>query len=177
MDTIAAQAGVSKPLVYRHFHNRSEALLAVVDQQSERLLEALALPADSLDSPDFEAIVTGFLSFAADHPRSFRLLFQLVDGSSGPPKRRLDRLRGDLSQALSQAVLTRANHREEVALAISDSRIGQLMVSILEGVAGGLVHGEDPRSVARTLHRLLRPDRVVAALMPDQDSTAALDSW
>jgi AcrR family transcriptional regulator len=166
MDTIAAQAGVSKPLVYRHFHNRSEALFAVVTQESDRILAQLGLAGAPPAAPDFDALVAGFLAFAAERPKAYRLLFQLVDASSGPPRRRLDSLRAALSEGLSQAVLARAEPLSEIAPAISSSRVGRLILSILEGVGGGLPSGEDPAAAALTLSRLLRPDRVVAALLP-----------
>lgn len=172
MDTIATQAGVSKPLVYRHFHNRSEALFAVVTQESDRMLEQLSLTGDPVAAPDFEHLVGGFLAFAAARPKAYRLLFQMVDASSGPPRRQLDRLREVLSAGLAQAVVAQVEPSGEVALAISKSRVGRLMLSILEGVAGGLLSGEDPAVAALTLNRLLRPDRVVAALRP---SDAAAD--
>ena len=166
MDTIAAQAGVSKPLVYRHFHNRSEALFAVVTQESDRILEQLRLAGAPPVAPDFEGLVAGFLAFAAERPKAYRLLFQLVDASSGPPRRQLDKLRTALDEGLTQAVLARAEPLGEAATAITGSRVGRLMLSILEGVAGGLLSGEDPAAAALILSRLLRPDRVLSALLP-----------
>src|SRR5487761_1835949 len=86
MDSIAGAAGVSKPLVYRHFHNRREALVAVVEQESQRLLELLGIAAPEGTAPAFEQLTTAFLQFAADSPASFRLLFQLVDAAAGSAK-------------------------------------------------------------------------------------------
>lgn len=169
MDTIASQAGVSKPLVYRHFHNRSEALLAVVAQESDRILGQLGLVGESTARPDFEGLLTGFLAFAADRPKSYRLLFQLVDASSGPPRRQLDSLRATISQGLERSVLAQAGVGEDLSDAVSSSRLGHLMLSILEGVAGGLLSGDDAVVVAATLSRLLRPDWVLSALLPAAD--------
>lgn len=105
MSTIAAQAGVSKPLVYRHFHNRYEALLAVVEEQGRVLLEMLGLNAEAPAPSDFESLIAGFLRFARDCPSGFRLLFQMVDASSGPSRRHLEGLRAELGQALAGAML------------------------------------------------------------------------
>jgi len=172
MNTIAAQAGVSKPLVYRHFHNRYEALLAVVEQQSQALLDLLGLDGAGVATNDFESLIAGFLRFARESPSGFRLLFQLVDASSGPAKRRLEGLRAELGEALTKAMLAGVPSPGEIGWAVAGSGLGQLMVSILVGVAGGLSRGEDPALVARTLHRLLQPDWVIAALQPPVEERA-----
>lgn len=172
MSTIAAQAGVSKPLVYRHFHNRYEALLAVVEEQGRVLLETLGLNAEAPAPSDFESLIAGFLRFARECPSAFRLLFQMVDASSGPSRRHLEGLRAELGQALAEAMLRGVSSPKDMVAALPSSGLGRLMVSILVGVAGGLSRGEEPAVVARTLHRLLRPDWVIAALKPEGEELA-----
>lgn len=168
-DRAGGTGSARRPLVYRHFHNRSEALLAVVAQESDRILGQLGLVGESTARPDFEGLLTGFLAFAADRPKSYRLLFQLVDASSGPPRRQLDSLRATISQGLERSVLAQAGVGEDLSDAVSISRLGHLMLSILEGVAGGLLSGDDAVVVAATLSRLLRPDWVLSALLPAAD--------
>ena len=165
MDTIAAQAGVSKPLVYRHFHNRYEALLAVVEQQSQLLLEAMGLAEANAELPTFEFLLDQFLRFASDSPAGFRLLFQLVDANPGAARRHLERLREQLGKALMAALLEVAASSGLEADRNRADWMGDLIVSILEGVAGGLAKGEDPSQRSLTLRRLLRSDWVVSSLM------------
>jgi AcrR family transcriptional regulator len=178
MDTIAAQAGVSKPLVYRHFHNRYEALMAVVEQQSQRLLETMELAEAGSAIPSFEFLLDQFLRFASQSPAGFRLLFQLVDANPGAARRHLERLREQLGQALMAALVEAAVGLGVAADAGRESWMGELIVSILEGVAGGLAKGEDPSQRSAALRRLLRSDWVVAALLEvahsDEPREAAL---
>ena len=174
MDTIAAQAGVSKPLVYRHFHNRYEALLAVVEQQSQRLLESMALVDADSELPSFEFLLDQFLHFAADSPAGFRLLFQLVDANPGAARRRLELLRAELGKALMAALLKVAAGS---GLGVDRDRaewMGELIVSILEGVAGGLAKGEDLSQRSVALRRLLRSDWVISSLMEVREQPLAL---
>lgn len=173
MDTIAARAGVSKPLVYRHFHNRFEALMAVVDQQADLLMARVRAPLRPGAGSELDSVIQGFLAFAGEAPGGFRLLFHLVDGSPGPAKRRLDELRDGLGGTLTRALVASLPPALGLEQAISESRVGHLMVSILEGVAGCLAEGEDPALVAQILTRLLRPDRVAEAVMPNQVSALA----
>lgn len=168
METIAARAGVSKPLVYRHFHNRFEALMAVVDQQADLLMARVGAHLRQGEDSEFDSVIKGFLAFASEAPTGFRLLFHLVDGSPGPAKRRLDELRAALGDTLTGALLASAPPVRGFDQAIHDSRLGHLMVSILEGVAGGLAEGDDPAMVVQILARLLHPARVAEAVMPKQ---------
>ncbi|HUY55966.1 MAG TPA: TetR/AcrR family transcriptional regulator [Candidatus Nanopelagicaceae bacterium] len=174
MDTIAAQAGVSKPLVYRHFHNRYEALLAVVEQQSQRLLESMALAEADSNLPSFEFLLDQFLRFASDSPAGFRLLFQLVDANPGAARRRLELLREQLGKALMAALLQAAAGSGLGADRDRAEWMGELIVSILEGVAGGLAKGEDLSQRSVALRRLLRSDWVISSLMDVRDQPRAL---
>ncbi len=167
MDSIAATAGVSKPLVYRHFHNRYEALLAVVDQQSERLLHTLGIDSDECQLHDFQALTTTFFRFASDSPASFRLLFQLVDAAAGAAKRKVDQLRDRVGRAFVASLLFEVQQPDQARPAISgpDSTwLAGVVSSIVEGVAAGLAKDEDPTLRAAALCHLLRPEGVTAAL-------------
>jgi AcrR family transcriptional regulator len=168
MDSIAATAGVSKPLVYRHFHNRREALTAVVEQESERLLEFLDLDGAMLLTPSFEQLTIAFLRFAADYPASFRLLFQLVDAAAGSAKLRVDQLRERIGRVMVTSLLSEAE-TAELARTLQPSPdagwLAGMVSSIVEGVAGGLIRGEDPTLRAGALRQLLRPEGLMAALV------------
>jgi AcrR family transcriptional regulator len=167
MDSIATTAGVSKPLVYRHFHNRREALAAVVERESERLQELLHIGAPPELPPTFEQLTTTFLEFAADSPASFRLLFHLVDAAAGPAKRRVDQLRDRVGRAMVVSLLSEVEAAEvlEHPPANPDAAwLAGMVSSIVEGVAGGLAHGEDPALRAGALRQLLRPEGLMAAL-------------
>jgi AcrR family transcriptional regulator len=168
MDSIAATAGVSKPLVYRHFHNRHEALVEVVDRESERLMEVLGIDARRDATPDFELLTTTFLRFAADSPASFRLLFQLVDAAAGAAKRRVDQLRDRVGRVMVSSLLAEvdAANRPDMTPPSGDAAwLAGMVSSIVEGVASGLARGEDPARRALALRQLLQPEGVLAALV------------
>jgi AcrR family transcriptional regulator len=166
MDSIASTAGVSKPLVYRHFHNRREALAAVVERESERLQELLHIGAPTDVQPTFEQLTTTFLVFAAESPSSFRLLFHLVDAAAGPAKRRVDQLRDRVGRAMVASLLSEVDGTEisEQPPNPDAAWLAGMVSSIVEGVAGGLARGEDPALRAGALRQLLRPEGLMAAL-------------
>jgi AcrR family transcriptional regulator len=179
MDSIAATAGVSKPLVYRHFHNRREALTAVVEQESERLLELLDLDGPTPPVRSFEQLTIAFLRFAAEYPASFRLLFQLVDAAAGSAKLRVDQLRERIGRVMVISLLSEAE-TAELARTLQPSPdagwLAGMVSSIVEGVAGGLIRGEDPTLRAGALRQLLRPEGLMAALVEFRQSAPASGS-
>jgi len=80
VDQVAAEAGVSKLIVYRHFNSKHELYLAILDHVRERL-EQVATPRDPVDPADAQAAfrsavaaLTGTFAAARELPDEFRLL-------------------------------------------------------------------------------------------------------
>ena len=76
MDEIAAEAGVSKPVLYRHFADKAELYLAVAERATQLLLENL-VPQINLDGTPNErirAMVDGYLAQIERHPQLYRFL-------------------------------------------------------------------------------------------------------
>lgn len=68
MDTVAAAAGVSRPLVYKHFANRDELLAAVYRREARLLHKAMAgavLEAPTLEDK-FRTLIRGALDAQAE---------------------------------------------------------------------------------------------------------------
>ncbi len=73
---IAAEAGVSKPVLYRYFADKDELHAAVGNWAADKVLEH-AVPALLSDKPVRERIdyaISGYLREVAAHPEVFRLL-------------------------------------------------------------------------------------------------------
>jgi AcrR family transcriptional regulator len=80
VDQIAAEAGVSKLIVYRHFNSKQELYLAILDQVRDRLGQ-ITKPRDPVDPADAQAAfraavatLTGTFAVARELPDAFRLL-------------------------------------------------------------------------------------------------------
>lgn len=70
LDDVAAQADVSRVIVYRHFESKAHLYRAVLDRAKTRLASATGAPTFTLASLD------ALLRAAAEDPAAFRLLFQ-----------------------------------------------------------------------------------------------------
>lgn len=76
MDEIAAEAGVSKPVLYRHFADKSDLYLAVGQRGTEMLMDRLG-PAIGHDGPvraKIRRIVDAYLSVIEEHPNLYRFV-------------------------------------------------------------------------------------------------------
>ncbi|MFI6675618.1 TetR/AcrR family transcriptional regulator [Kribbella sp. NPDC050470] len=87
MQSVADAAGVTKPVVYASFANRDELLLALLAREEQHLVISIvaALPADpSVGTPEEHVLdgLTAFLTTAAQHPRSWRIVFGAQYGAA-----------------------------------------------------------------------------------------------
>jgi AcrR family transcriptional regulator len=69
LDDIAAEAGISRAILYRHFDSKTDLYQAVLDHACQRLIAATG--ADQFT----EHSIAGLLAAAAEDPAGFRLLF------------------------------------------------------------------------------------------------------
>jgi AcrR family transcriptional regulator len=70
LDDIAAEAGVSRVILYRHFESKTDLYRAVLDRVCARLVATVGVGDYTASSVDV------LVSAAADDPAGFRLLFQ-----------------------------------------------------------------------------------------------------
>jgi AcrR family transcriptional regulator len=71
LDDIAAQAGITRVILYRHFDSKTELYQAVLDRMCARLEAHVAEPVGGFT----DASIDGLLDAAAESPAGFRLLF------------------------------------------------------------------------------------------------------
>ena len=115
MEEIAAEAGTSKTVVYRHFTDRSELYLAVCARVAAQLTRALREAMGSSDDPRqmVSAAVDTYLHFLEADPELYRFVVthsltdRPADGGSDPISSLSD-LVGDEVGALVAAALARA---------------------------------------------------------------------
>jgi AcrR family transcriptional regulator len=72
LEDIAAQAGVTRVLLYRHFDSKTELYQAVLDRMCARLEAHVEEPVGGFT----DASIDGLLAAAVESPAGFRLLFQ-----------------------------------------------------------------------------------------------------
>jgi AcrR family transcriptional regulator len=85
MDAVAAEAGVSKPVLYRYFSDKAALVEALAERGSEMLLARL-LPAINSSGPVLDRIsgaVGGYFAVIDEHPNLYWLIARRVRAETG----------------------------------------------------------------------------------------------
>jgi AcrR family transcriptional regulator len=84
IEEIAAQADVSKPVVYEHFGGKEGLYAVVVDREVERFIAMATRLLEGDDTMEkFEAAAVGLLRYIQDNSDGFRILVRDSNPSSG----------------------------------------------------------------------------------------------
>ena len=94
LEDIAAEAGVTRVILYRHFDSKTDLYQAVLDRMCVRLDAHVAEPVGGFT----DASIDGLLETAVESPAGFRLLFQ--HALREPEfKERIEKFRADITAA------------------------------------------------------------------------------
>jgi AcrR family transcriptional regulator len=94
LDDIAAEAGITRVILYRHFDSKTDLYQAVLDRMCARLDAHVEQPVGGFTA----ASIDGLLEAAVESPAGFRLLFQ--HALREPEfKERIEKFRADITAA------------------------------------------------------------------------------
>jgi AcrR family transcriptional regulator len=106
MDAVAAEAGVTKPVLYRYFSDKAELVEALAERGSEILAERL-LPAINAGTPALASVRDGVSAYFAvidEHPNLYWLLARHVTFEDGHLSGPVQRNRESISSALTAVI-------------------------------------------------------------------------
>ncbi len=86
VEDICAAAGVSKPMLYRHFDSKQELCMRLLERRRDELAAAplgTFLETDGPVEQRLEAMIDAWFAHVAEHPHSSRVLFQDITGDAG----------------------------------------------------------------------------------------------
>lgn len=109
MEVIAAEAGVTKPIVYRHFGDRSGLVAALAERFSDDLMGALrsSLTRDAEPRELLVGTIDAYLAFVEREPNLYRFLVQHVGGGA-------EELTGFVRQVAQEVALVLGERLREV---------------------------------------------------------------
>jgi AcrR family transcriptional regulator len=131
MEDVAAEAGVTKPLLYAYFGNKERLYLACMERAGDALLATVLAAVGSANGPA-DALRLGlraFFAFVAEDRDAWRVLFDETLPAGGDIARRVGEYRERLVSLVAQALLTRlpasrrARHATEIE-ALSHAILG-----------------------------------------------------
>jgi AcrR family transcriptional regulator len=128
MDEIAAQAGTSKTVVYRHFADRSQLYVAVCNEVADRLLAQLRAAIASSEHPRgmTAAAIATYLAFLEAEPEVYRFVVSQHPADGADPVAGLADLVGDQAAALMALTLEQAGRDPAAADAWGHGLVGMV---------------------------------------------------
>ncbi len=126
MDTVAKEAGVTKPILYDHFTSKKDLYLALLDADLSNLLdrvkEALASPIGNRER--IRASFQAYFDFVDEHAEGFQLLMQETVGTERDFRDRVGGVRDQILNEVADLIVRESRgrldreHAETVALAL-----------------------------------------------------------
>ena len=147
LDDIAAEAGITRVILYRHFDSKTDLYQAVLDRMCARLDAHIEQPVAGFT----DASIDGLLAAGVESPAGFRLLFQ--HALREPEfKERIEKFRADVSAAAHLQVSTSVT---DEALARWAAQLAPVVA--VEAIIAWLDAGQpDPaRAAARVRHAVM----------------------
>ena len=126
METVAKEAGVTKPILYDHFPSKKELYLALLDADLAVLHDEVskALSSSSGNRERIRASFQAYFDFVDEHAEGFRLLMQETVGNEGDSRTHVAEVRDQILKEVADLIVreSRGNldrdHAEIVALAL-----------------------------------------------------------
>ena len=112
LDDVAAAAGVTKPMVYRHFASKKDLYLALLRRHEADLptfIEDAALPVDADPSTVIDTILDGWLDYVEENSDSWLILFRDKTGDRDIERARV-RVSRRANEVMSHLVRELAPH-------------------------------------------------------------------
>jgi AcrR family transcriptional regulator len=156
VEHICAAAGVSKPMLYRHFESKTDLCRRLIERRRDELAAAplgTFLEADGPLEQRLEAMIDAWFAHVAEHPNSSRVLFQDITGDA--ELRELQRELRRRQRAADMAML------REFGPPLPEAELeplGEVIRSSLTGLAlWWLEHADVPRaSVVSVMLRMMK---------------------
>jgi len=159
LDDIAAQAGITRVILYRHFDSKTDLYQAVLDRMCARLDAHVDEPVGGFT----DASIDGLLEAAAESPAGFRLLFH--HAVREPEfKDRIEKFRADITAAAYLQISTLV---PDEALARWAAQLAPVVA--IEAITAWLDAGQpDPARAAGRIRQAVM-GVIGAAAAPDTD--------
>src|SRR5215207_1037075 len=165
MDEIAAEVGVTKPLLYAYFGNKEGLYLACMEPAAEALVETVAAAVEATDTPGaaLRAGVHAFFIFVDADRSAWRVLFDETLPAGAEPARRAAEQRERLTELVAAAELERVPADRREAARVEIEALAAAMLGAAEALArwwlrtDAMPAGEAAELLVRTLERGLMP--------------------
>ena len=137
MDEIAAEVGVTKPLLYNYFGNKEALYLACMEPAAEALVDtvAAAVEATETSADALRAGVHAFFIFVDADRNAWRVLFDETLPAGAEPARRAAEQRERLAELVATAQLERLPEERRASVRVEIEALSAAMLGAGEALA------------------------------------------
>jgi AcrR family transcriptional regulator len=131
VDDIAERAGVSKPVLYQHFPGKMELYLALLEQSSDRIIDATRTALASTQDNKMRVLATMqvFYEYVADAQGAFRLVFESDLTNEPAVRAQVDRVTKECAEEIAKVISEDTGLPTEAAHLLAVSLVGMAQVS------------------------------------------------
>lgn len=153
MDDIADRAGVSKPVLYQHFPGKLELYMALLDESSDAVTDAIreALAETEDNKQRVAAAIAAFYDYVANDSGAFRLVFESDLTNEPAVRERVDRVTDDCATAIAEVIQQDTGLPREASLLLAVSLVGMAQVSARFWLSGAGADGTISQADAAAL--------------------------
>ena len=137
MDAVAAEMGVTKPLLYTYFGNKEQLFIACMEPAGDALLASVVAAVEATSTPD-AALRAGLLAFFdfVDQDRSaWRVLFDETLPTAGEIAGRVGEYRERLNALVATALLAQLPARRRAKAKVEVEALSTALMAAAEGMA------------------------------------------
>ena len=139
MSALAAEAGVTKPVLYQHFASKHDLFAEVLAETGDRLMRAIeAAEVEETPRRRVEAGFRSFFRFFEEQPAAFDVLYGTSVAVDPDFRKDARRVRDTFAEYLTGLIRT-VDHGSALAMAAGINGLS-------EGMIRHWMHGDDPRS-------------------------------
>ncbi|MDE0833240.1 MAG: TetR/AcrR family transcriptional regulator [Acidimicrobiales bacterium] len=139
MSALAAEAGVTKPVLYQHFASKHDLFAEVLAETGDRLMRAIeASEVEETPRRRVEAGFRSFFRFFEEQPAAFDVLYGTSIAVDPDFRKDARRVRDTFAEYLTGLIRT-VDHGSALAMAAGINGLS-------EGMIRHWMHGDDPRS-------------------------------
>jgi AcrR family transcriptional regulator len=131
MDDIAERAGVSKPVLYQHFPGKLELYLALLEQSSDRIIDATRAALASTNDNKLRVLATMqvFYDYVANAQGAFRLVFESDLTNEPAVRAQVDRVTNACADEITKVIHEDTGLPGEASRLLAVSLVGMAQVS------------------------------------------------
>lgn len=131
VDDIAERAGVSKPVVYQHFPGKLELYLALLDESTSAMVDAVrtALASTHDNKQRVAATMDAYFGFVGDERGAYRLLFESDLVHDAEVRERVTRSQHECAALVSEVIADDTGLGDGESMLLAIGLIGMAQVS------------------------------------------------